>query len=423
VPLLTGRDHIDTLVRDDPRPGLSEIWERALERRLARVRRLGSPLLRTLNLQSPRRSWKTANSILFLCKGNICRSPFAEELAKSIWPEKRIESAGTYPDGDRPSPPHAIEAANEFGIKLERKRSRVASAKLFAQFERIVIFDDEQAAWLRTHYPDVMEKVDYLDNAIIDPFGGELQAFHACYGHIAKAIAGSHFYSPSRNPARNPSLLRALATKTLGEKFVCQLDEYRGFLRVRRMPDRVVLQDVILPYAARQGGKILWIGCRRYTMDYPAVLEQFGAECWSTDIDPVVVVWGRAGRHRTGDIREASGLFPDMRFQTILCNGMFGFGIDTPDAQRLCLAELAKIAVPDAALIVGWNTDKTLDPVATGLIDDWFVPDHTFALGARYSCPGSTHVYDFLRRRRSTSATAEEDETDRRLAAGVSSAD
>jgi len=38
--------------------------------------------------------------------------------------------------------------------------------------------------------------------------------------------------------------------------------------RVRRNPGRIALVSEILPAYAACGGRILWIGCRRYTKDY-----------------------------------------------------------------------------------------------------------------------------------------------------------
>ncbi|WP_446668297.1 arsenate reductase/protein-tyrosine-phosphatase family protein, partial [Klebsiella pneumoniae] len=43
------------------------------------------------------------DSILIVCTGNICRSPIAERILRSLLPEKRIDSAGTGALVDHPA--------------------------------------------------------------------------------------------------------------------------------------------------------------------------------------------------------------------------------------------------------------------------------------------------------------------------------
>jgi protein-tyrosine-phosphatase len=66
--------------------------------------------------------------VLFVCAGNICRSPFAEGLARRLAAERGLDvefaSAGEIAlDGDR-CPPDAIAAAKEFGVDLSSHRAR-----------------------------------------------------------------------------------------------------------------------------------------------------------------------------------------------------------------------------------------------------------------------------------------------------------
>ena len=57
---------------------------------------------------------RSATKLVFVCKGNICRSPFAAEYAKRILPGLEIHSAGYYSVANRPSPENAIAAAAQF---------------------------------------------------------------------------------------------------------------------------------------------------------------------------------------------------------------------------------------------------------------------------------------------------------------------
>jgi protein-tyrosine-phosphatase len=66
--------------------------------------------------------------ILFVCAGNICRSPFAEALARRLAAERGLDvefaSAGEIAlDGDR-CPPDAVAVAKEYGVDLSSHRAR-----------------------------------------------------------------------------------------------------------------------------------------------------------------------------------------------------------------------------------------------------------------------------------------------------------
>lgn len=182
-------------------------------------------------------------------------------------------------------------------------------------------------------------------------------------------------------------------------------DAYQNDLRISRSPDRAVLRTSIFPavtdlIAGRDGAEVLWIGCARYTKDYYRVLESRGAQCWTMDIDPKVRCWGRHGRHLTGDLGSAAKLFGNRQFDVVYCNGIFGFGLDSREAQVEAVAAMAAVTSPDGWMLLGWNTNKVPDPMETGMLTPWFEPAELPGFGTRKFVVGCTHVYDFLKRRR-----------------------
>lgn len=170
----------------------------------------------------------------------------------------------------------------------------------------------------------------------------------------------------------------------------------RGADRIRDLPDRRLLATAYIPALAARGGRILWVGCRAYTAeDYPA-LEQWGAEVWTTDIDPKAARWGRAGRHQTGDLCQIDQVFDDLRFDAIVCNGVLGFGVDSPASQEQAMTAMAGILKPGGLLLLGWNNDKIDDPLKLSATGRFFTTGHIGSQPPRVRFDDVTHVYDTL---------------------------
>lgn len=166
---------------------------------------------------------------------------------------------------------------------------------------------------------------------------------------------------------------------------------------IRALPDRRLLIETYVPAVAQAGGRILWVGCRAYTRDdYPA-LARHGAEVWTTDIDPKAARWGQRGRHRTGDICTIDQVFADRTFDAVVCNGVLGFGADSPDMQDQALAAMARILRPGGLLLLGWNTDKIDDPLTVPSAAA-YAPTPFAGQPSRVRFNAVTHVYDALRR-------------------------
>ncbi len=96
------------------------------------------------------------HSILFVCLGNICRSPTAEAIfrvqAKGLGLE--IDSAGTsgWHDGN-PSDPRASAEAARRGIDMSYIRSRKVVAEDFERFDLIVAMDAQNLRDLQSVQP------------------------------------------------------------------------------------------------------------------------------------------------------------------------------------------------------------------------------------------------------------------------------
>jgi 3-deoxy-manno-octulosonate cytidylyltransferase (CMP-KDO synthetase) len=100
-------------------------------------------------------------SILFVCMGNICRSPTAEGVMRSIVEAAgesrsvRLDSAGThaYHEGEPPDP-RAARAASRRGINISNQKARAVQPADFHAFDYILAMDEDNLALLEKMRPD-----------------------------------------------------------------------------------------------------------------------------------------------------------------------------------------------------------------------------------------------------------------------------
>src|SRR6478672_5503423 len=101
-------------------------------------------------------------SVLFVCTGNICRSPTAEGILRKrveeLGLEVVVDSAGThgYHVGDAPDP-RSIKAAARRGYDISRLKGRKLSSDDFERFDFVVALDDEHMRLMRRNCPPELQ--------------------------------------------------------------------------------------------------------------------------------------------------------------------------------------------------------------------------------------------------------------------------
>ncbi|MGE4181338.1 MAG: ribose 5-phosphate isomerase B, partial [Limisphaerales bacterium] len=141
-------------------------------------------------------------TILFVCTGNICRSPMAEGLFQHLTGRMgdryRALSAGVAALPGMPPSAHAIQALRELNIDISRQRSRPLSGHLVRDADMIVGMTQGHASAITTTYPEAADKTfvlrDFDDSAdehekdIADPIGGSYSVYLQCRDEIEQGI-------------------------------------------------------------------------------------------------------------------------------------------------------------------------------------------------------------------------------------------
>jgi protein-tyrosine phosphatase len=145
-------------------------------------------------------------SILFVCLGNICRSPFAELIAARQLDALglahiRCASAGIRATQAAAPPGDACAVARKFGISLAAHRPQLLTRDLVNAHDMVIVMEMAQLAQLRAAYPDAADRLflmplfegdersGYDGYNIADPFSLPRTAYEVCYRRLDRAVA------------------------------------------------------------------------------------------------------------------------------------------------------------------------------------------------------------------------------------------
>lgn len=141
--------------------------------------------------------------VLFICAGNICRSPTAEGVFKALAAEAGlaerlvIDSAGThgYHVGEPPDS-RARRAAAQRGYNLDGQRARQVTAQDCERFDLLLVMDDDNLRAVRrlcsaTQVHKLKKLTDYLPKSgypeVPDPYYGGPEGFELVLDLIEEA--------------------------------------------------------------------------------------------------------------------------------------------------------------------------------------------------------------------------------------------
>ncbi len=145
--------------------------------------------------------------VLFVCMGNICRSPSAQGVFEKLISNKglsdliKVDSAGThsYHVGSLPDS-RSIKFAQKRGIDLTIQRARQAKSHDFNHFDYIIAMDDDNYENLKAICPSAelqqklykmmsfAKNIDYCE--VPDPYYGGAGGFDLVLDLLEKACDG-----------------------------------------------------------------------------------------------------------------------------------------------------------------------------------------------------------------------------------------
>ena len=150
--------------------------------------------------------WKNMTKVLFVCMGNICRSPMAEGMFRKAIEEAGLDrhvaadSAGThaYHVGSAPDP-RAQQAIRQRGVEIGNLRGRKVADEDFERFDYILVMDGDNYDRLIERAPahhhakirrllSFSRKYPNLD--VMDPYYGGAQGFEENLDMIEDAVQG-----------------------------------------------------------------------------------------------------------------------------------------------------------------------------------------------------------------------------------------
>jgi protein-tyrosine-phosphatase len=137
--------------------------------------------------------------ILFVCLGNICRSPMAEGLLKKMHSDFSVSSAGiSAMTGWGPST-EALEVMQEHGVDISDHAARPVDEKMVQDADLVLAMERHQKEKLKREFPEADGKIFTLKEYagagtdIEDPYGRSKEFYQLIASEIKEALKEADF--------------------------------------------------------------------------------------------------------------------------------------------------------------------------------------------------------------------------------------
>ncbi|HMP76819.1 MAG TPA: ribose 5-phosphate isomerase B [Kiritimatiellia bacterium] len=141
----------------------------------------------------------STHNILFVCTGNICRSPMAEAIFRHRLGDRpgwTVGSAGVAAGRGLPASGEAVRALKEWGVDLSKHKSRPLTGALVDAADWIIVMTDGHAQVVKAVFPEAADRVRLLTDFgarrggdVPDPIGQSLDVYRHTRDQIDRAMA------------------------------------------------------------------------------------------------------------------------------------------------------------------------------------------------------------------------------------------
>jgi len=136
--------------------------------------------------------WASVERLVFVCKGNICRSAFAEAVARSMGMD--AVSCGLQTVMSAPANEDAVMTARKKGFRLEEHRTMPIMYMVLRKTDLLVAMEPWQAEYIRRQLvrPHAYTLLGLWSRPVLphiqDPHGAPSAYFDRCFSYIENSV-------------------------------------------------------------------------------------------------------------------------------------------------------------------------------------------------------------------------------------------